>query len=187
MEPKLSRRQFELAALSALCGATGTPLRSAVAQRVQLPGEVPWLGETQRPPAPLPANAPPVRSLMLGSESRVDTLVGTGLFDFGDVDGIGDDVRLQHPLALAWLNGLLYVCDTYNHKIKVVDPRSRQSATFAGTGHAGDEDGTAASFWEPGGITAERGRLFVADTNNHRIRVVELTSRSVTTLRIVET
>lgn len=70
MESKLSRRQFELAALSAFCGAAGVASRSAVAQRVQLPGEVPWLGETQRPPGPVPANAPPVRSLMVDSRGR---------------------------------------------------------------------------------------------------------------------
>ncbi|MEZ6071614.1 MAG: hypothetical protein R3C10_15455 [Pirellulales bacterium] len=55
------------------------------------------------------------------------TIVGTAdqpqgrLFIFGDVDGSGDEVRLQHPLGVAWYEGVLYVADTYNSKIKAVD------------------------------------------------------------------
>lgn len=41
------------------------------------------------------------------------------LFAFGDQDGKGVDVKLQHPLAVAWnsQSQKLYVADSYNHKV----------------------------------------------------------------------
>jgi DNA-binding beta-propeller fold protein YncE len=113
---------------------------------------------------------------------RVGTIVGTGLFDFGDMDGIGNQVLLQHPQGLAWLEGKLYVADTYNNRVKAVDPSTRTSMAFLGTGEAGDRDGDAATFYEPGGISVARGVLYIADTNNHKIRVADVAGRRVHTL-----
>lgn len=115
---------------------------------------------------------------------KVRTLVGGDLFDFGDKDGSGDAVRLQHPLGLALLDGKVLIADTYNHKIKQLDPQARSVKTLFGSGKAGQVDGPAASFYEPGGISVAAGKLYVADTNNHAIRVVDLKSREVATLRI---
>jgi DNA-binding beta-propeller fold protein YncE len=120
-----------------------------------------------------------VRAVPLAADGRVETLVGlTGtLFDFGDVDGTGRDVRLQHPLDVAWADGQLYVADTYNNKIKVIDLQQRSCRTIAGTGKAGNVDagaGEDATFDEPAGISAAHGKLYVADTNNHMIRIVDL-------------
>ena len=54
-----------------------------------------------------------------GSDAALQTIIGVGLFDFGDVDGVGDAVRLQHPLGREYYDGLLYVADTYNSRIQV--------------------------------------------------------------------
>ncbi len=124
----------------------------------------------------------------------VETVVGKGLFDFGDEDGKGGHVRLQHPYDLAAHRRggdlELFVADTYNDRIKVLDPKSRRCAAFAGSGAAGHEDGDvgAARFWEPQGVAVGDGRLYIADTNNHALRVVDLTSDAplVRTLEIVE-
>ena len=118
------------------------------------------------------------------SSDEVRTLAGGDLFEFGDRDGEGDDVRLQHPLGLALVGGRLFVADTYNHKLKVLDPRTRRVSTFAGTGKAGQTDGARPEFYEPGGISAAGGKLYVADTNNHAVRVVDLTSKQTKTLSI---
>lgn len=120
-----------------------------------------------------------IRSLPLDGVGEVATLVGlTGtLFDFGDLDGTGRDVRLQHPLGVAWQAGKLYVADTYNNKIKVIDVDTRACQTIAGSGTAGFDDageGIRASFNEPAGLAAANGKLYVADTNNHAIRVLDL-------------
>lgn len=125
-------------------------------------------------------------------DGSTDTLVGTGLFDFGDRDGAGDEVRLQHPLGVAWWPGrrALLVADTYNHRLKLLDPETRRATAFAGDGLPGFRDGAAASarFWEPGGIALhpEGARAYVADTNNHAVRVVDLRSGAVGTVGIVE-
>lgn len=120
------------------------------------------------------------------------TLVGTGLFDFGDRDGRGDEVRLQHALGVAWWRqrGELLIADTYNHRLKLVDPATREARTFAGTGEPGLSDGAAAdaSFWEPGGLTIspDERHAFVADTNNHRLRVIDLATGQVGTVVLKE-
>lgn len=117
---------------------------------------------------------------------RVETIVGTGLFDFGDRDGVGDSALLQHCLGIDWHDGLLYVADTYNNKIKRIDPAERSSHTFLGTGEAGHRDGPGetATFWEPGGVCVSDGQLYIADTNNHCIRVADLATREVRSLEI---
>jgi thiol-disulfide isomerase/thioredoxin len=126
-----------------------------------------------------------LRTASLSSTAdEVRTLAGGDLFDFGDRDGEGDDVRLQHPLGLALYRNQLFIADTYNHKIKVLDPRARTVKTFAGTGKPGQMDGTGASFYEPGGLSVARGKLYVADTNNHAVRVVDLATKQTTTLVI---
>jgi DNA-binding beta-propeller fold protein YncE len=114
----------------------------------------------------------------------VETLVGGDLFDFGDLDGAGDDVRLQHPLGLTWLNGKVLIADTYNHKIKQLDPQKREVRTLFGTGRPGQTDGAKPSFYEPGGISHANGKLYIADTNNHAIRVVDLQTKQAATLKI---
>lgn len=115
---------------------------------------------------------------------KVETLVGGDLFEFGDVDGSGDDVRLQHPLGLISFGDKLLIADTYNHKIKQLDPKRESVSTLFGSGKPGQVDGASASFYEPGGLALAGDKLYVADTNNHAIRVVDLKTKGTSTLRI---
>ncbi|GAB4132071.1 MAG: hypothetical protein Kow0040_12270 [Thermogutta sp.] len=125
-----------------------------------------------------------IRAVPLKNNDEVVTIVGTAalsyarLFTFGDRDGPRDQVLLQHPLGVAYLDGYLYVADTYNNKIKRIDPKSGETLTLLGDGVSGNSD-QPPRFNEPGGIAAAKGRLFVADTNNHAIRVIELGARPV--------
>ena len=114
----------------------------------------------------------------------VKTIVGRGLFEFGDKDGNGKRVRLQHPLGITWANDRLFVADTYNNKIKVIHPDIKSSDTFAGSGEEGATDGLDATFDEPGGVSYSDGKLYVADTNNHAVRIVDIKSGSTATLNI---
>ncbi len=110
-----------------------------------------------------------VRDIDLGAET-VSTLVGQGLFVFGDEDGDGDEVRLQHPLGITEHEGILYLADSYNNKIKRLDPRTRRVTTWLGDGSPGpaDADG-GAHLREPGGVSTGRDGFYIADTNNHRV------------------
>ncbi len=117
-------------------------------------------------------------------KETVETLVGGDLFEFGDRDGEGDDVRLQHPLGVVLYDGKVLIADTYNHKIKLLDAEKRTVKTFLGTGKPGQTDGKTPTFYEPAGISIADGKLFVADTNNHAIRVVDLQTKTVSTLKI---
>lgn len=125
-----------------------------------------------------------IRSIGLKDKDEVKTLVGGDLFDFGDTDGRGNSVRLQHPLGVLFNEGKVFIADTYNHKIKELDPQQGRVKTFAGTGKPGQADGAAPSFYEPGGLSAANGKLYVADTNNHAVRVVDLQSKQTSTLKI---
>ena len=127
-----------------------------------------------------------IRAVHLPPMNMVETIAGGDLFEFGDHDGQGDAVRLQHPLGVAFHDGRLFIADTYNHKIKVLDPSSRKVSTFAGTGQPGNADGplTRAQFHEPAGLSVAGGTLFVADTNNHAIRTIDLRTSMVATLPI---
>ena len=125
-----------------------------------------------------------IRAVSLNPRGNVSTVVGLDLFEFGDVDGQGDTVRLQHPLGVVHHNGVLYVADTYNHKIKVIGPVMHTATTFLGTGQPGLRDGGVAQFYEPGGLSIAEGLMFIADTNNHAIRVVNLGTKEVSTLQI---
>jgi hypothetical protein len=107
----------------------------------------------------------------LDAKGPVRTLIGTAhmpvarLFTFGDQDGKGREVRLQHPLDVHFHDGLIYVADTYNHKIKVIHPKDLTCTTIAG----GNDE-----FNEPAGLTAIGKTLYVADTNHHRIQTIDL-------------
>lgn len=117
-------------------------------------------------------------------ENRVKTVIGQDLFVFGDVDGKGEEVRLQHPLGVTNYHGLIYIADTYNHKIKVVNPVDNTCITFAGDGQPGFIDGKESRFYEPGGLSFANNKLYIADTNNHAVRVLDIKTKEVSTLQI---
>ena len=127
-----------------------------------------------------------VRTATRGESGKVNTLVGTGLFDFGDKDGVGDRALLQHVQGVCWHEGMLYVTDTYNNKIKRIESLTQAVVSFTGLGDTGFEDGPAraALFYEPEGLAIANGKMYIADTNNHAIRVATLSTGSVSTLEL---
>lgn len=108
------------------------------------------------------------------------------LFRFGDVDGELGDNLLQHALDVQGVsNGDLYIADTYNSRIKVIPAGETATHTAFGLGGLGgyaDGDASVAAFDEPGGLSYADGILYVADTNNHAIRMIDLEAGLVETL-----
>ena len=115
-----------------------------------------------------------IRRVPKNGKGRVDTIVGTGLFDFGDADGNGDAVRLQHAQGVAVHgDGRLLVADSYNDALKWIDPATRSATTWL------------RGFDEPGGVAIGDGVVYVADTNAHRIAVADLATASLVPLELL--
>jgi hypothetical protein len=99
----------------------------------------------------------------IADDRMVTTVIGTGLFDFGDRDGTGDAALLQHCEDVTVHDGLLAVADTYNDRVKRVDPLTRDCAPWPG------EAGEAGALREPAGIWSDGATMLVADTGHHRV------------------
>jgi len=104
----------------------------------------------------------------------------------GTNDGIGAIARFKNPRGITMDATYLYVADTNNYTIRKIDLLTANVITIAGTaGLSGPTDGigTAARFKTPSGITTDgAGLLYVADTGNHTIRQVVVSSKAVTTI-----
>lgn len=132
-----------------------------------------------------------IRRVPFDLKGKVTTVVGernlprgATLFEFGDKDGKGLEVRLQHPLGVAWhKDGTLYVADTYNHKIKKVNLETEECVAWLGSGKAGDKLDPV-QFSEPSGLSLIGDKLYIADTNNHRICVADVKTGKVTELAL---
>ena len=104
------------------------------------------------------SEASAVRYADLDPNGRVGTIVGQNLFVFGDVNGIGDDVRLQHVQGVTYHDGVLYIADTYNNKVKKVFPNTRSVLSFLGSGQPGHQDGPRLRGPVPRAQRRQRGR-----------------------------
>jgi thiol-disulfide isomerase/thioredoxin len=131
-----------------------------------------------------------IRRVPVDPAGEVSTLAGTSelprgqsLFAFGDLDGIGAEARFQHPLGIALFQDQLYIADSYNHKIRQLTLASNAVSTWLGDGKPG-RGLDPVQLNEPGGLSIAQDRLWIADTNNHRILTVNLTDRSTAVLDI---
>ena len=124
-----------------------------------------------------------IRAVPLRSGRNVTTVLGTSwlatdrLFTFGDRDGPLPQALLQHPLGVAYHDGRLYIADTYNSKIKELDLKQGVIRTIAGDGRPGRANDPA-HLAEPGGLSIAGDQLYIADTNNHAVRVIPLTGNA---------
>ncbi len=110
----------------------------------------------------------------------IETVAGDGMCRFGGDDGPGPMASFNVPQDLEFgPDGLLYIADTNNHRVRTFDPRTGVVRTVAGTGsrgYAGDRGPAAmAQFWRPYGLAFDRaGDLYVCDTQNNRVRRIQL-------------
>ncbi|MGI5861408.1 MAG: redoxin family protein [Myxococcales bacterium] len=123
--------------------------------------------------------------------AQLETLAGGDLFVTGDEDGVGEEVRFAHPMGVAFGESELSIADTFNHRIKALDPATGRVRALFGNGHAItreiareeaipflplEADESTALFFEPQGLAVSDRVLYVADTNNHRVLAIELDS-----------
>jgi len=110
----------------------------------------------------------------------VTTVAGTG--SSGSDNGTGTSASFDEPEGITTDGTNLYVADTKNHLIRKIVISSGVVTTVAGTGSSGSDNGTgtSASFNEPKGITTDGTNLYVADTENHLIRKIVISTGVVT-------
>ena len=122
-----------------------------------------------------------IRKVVIAT-GEVTTLAGSA-GNSGSTDDIGTAASFNAPKCITATETNLYVTDTNNNSIRMVEIDTGMVSTFAG-GASGSDDGTgvAAQFNAPAGITTDNTNLYVADTGNNTIRVVVITSGAVTTL-----
>ena len=123
-----------------------------------------------------------IRAVDLASADKtVSTIAGSGTA--GHADGAGAAAQFKTPIGLAVSGTTLYVADSENHRIRAVDLASADKtvSTIAGSGTAGHADGAgaAAQFKTPIGLAVSGTTLYVADSENHRIRAIDITSGTV--------
>lgn len=126
-----------------------------------------------------------VRQIDLATK-EVTTLAGS---TFGYTDAVGTAAQFKNPNGISVLNGKLYVADTSNYRVRVIDLATKDVTTLAGcsTSNIVDGTGTAAQFKGPLGILAANGKVYVSDGINavvlrQAIRVIDLATTNVTTL-----
>ncbi|MBI4664382.1 MAG: immunoglobulin domain-containing protein [Verrucomicrobia bacterium] len=116
---------------------------------------------------------------------EVRTLAGAG--SAGSQDGFGDVAKFSSPNGgYVGPERTSYIADGDNHRIRKIDLFTGEVSTIAGEGRAGYLDGPALSalFNLPLGLVANAaGEVFVADSQNHRIRKISRDEpRTVTTV-----
>ena len=128
-----------------------------------------------------------IRAVPLDPAGMVSTVVGTAqlfdrrLFTFGMRDGPFEQALMQHPLGVAYQSRKLFVADTYNNAIRVIDLTAGHVQTLVGSDQPASDQ---VILNQPGGLCVHADKLFIADTNNHRVAVFDLKLKALTTLSI---
>jgi len=122
-----------------------------------------------------------IRQIVI-STGVVTTVAGTG--SSGSANGTGTSASFNNPSGITTDGTNQYVADQRNHLIRKIVISTGAVTTVAGTESYGSSNGTgtAASFYYPYGITTDGTNLYVADTNNHLIRKIVISTGVVTTL-----
>jgi thiol-disulfide isomerase/thioredoxin len=120
---------------------------------------------------------------------NVWTLVGHGLFTFGLQDGSYEEALFQHPLGLSQSGTQVFVADTYNHAIRVIDLVKEETSTLIKRENKevcsiDDKNCAVLPLNEPNDVKKLDHYLYIADTNNHLIRVFDLEKRELLELKI---
>lgn len=117
-------------------------------------------------------------SLRVFEDGEITTLIGTGLFDFGFVDGQQGDALMQHSIGVFADKSGVYIADSYNHSIRRYDPESGILSTIFGNGKTGELN-------EPNDVILTGGKLFVADTNNNQVKIIDVATKKISSLDVM--
>jgi uncharacterized protein (TIGR03437 family) len=132
-----------------------------------------------------------IRKVAAGT-NVITTLAGSGTPDvfsggFGGDGGLATSSRLNNPAGVTVdSSGNIYIADTGNHRVRRVAANTGVITTVAGTGtagYSGDGVATATQLNSPSGVAVDgSGNIYIADTGNNRIRRIELSTGTLSTI-----
>lgn len=146
--------------------ATGAQLDSPAGVAVNVAGDI-YIADTHN------------QRIRKVSGGTITTIAGTGVAGFSGDNGAAASAQLSNPTALALdSSGNLYIADTDNHRIRKISGTT--ITTVAGNGEqafSGDgASATAAGIDSPNGVAVDAaGKIYIGDTRNQRVRVVDAT------------
>ncbi|PRD32084.1 UNVERIFIED_CONTAM: Nhlrc2 [Trichonephila clavipes] len=136
-----------------------------------------------------------IRSISLNN-GCVKTVAGGGLdpkdlFQYGDKDGSRYDVKLQHPLGICVMEDeKIFITDSYNHKVKLINAKKQECSTIAGSGVKGSKISNSlleCEFDEPSAIcySTDKELLLITDTNNHNIKMIDQKTQTLKCIQVI--
>jgi DNA-binding beta-propeller fold protein YncE len=155
--------------------ALGAPLASPHGVAVDLDGTI-YVSESRG-----------ARIRSIGLDGTLGTVAGTGESGFSGDGGPATEAQLDFPLGLDLAGDRLFLADAGNHRVRALDLIGGTINTVAGNGLAGfGGDGgpaTEASLGQPHDVAASGNgdRIYIADTFNHRVRLVRSASGLIET------
>jgi DNA-binding beta-propeller fold protein YncE len=119
-------------------------------------------------------------------EGVVTTVSGGDLNQYGFKDGKGEEILFDNPTGLTSVDGVLYIADAYNHRIRKLEPFKQRSETTAGSNKAGYANGTGSSalLHKPQDLKHLSGALYITDSGNGLIRKYDLTTKTMSTISL---
>jgi hypothetical protein len=118
-----------------------------------------------------------IRKIVLAT-SAISTFAGTGTAGYSGEGGQAVSANLDHPRGIGMRQGTkpVYIGDTNNNRVRVVDPDTGIITLIAGTGTAGNSgdggDPLSAQLSAPTRITVDNKGIYISDTGNNRVRVI---------------
>jgi DNA-binding beta-propeller fold protein YncE len=128
------------------------------------------------------AESSAIRKVNMNS-GLVKTIAGKGLFIYGYRDGKVEDALFQHPRGVYFENGILYVADTFNNSIRIINMSKKTVQTLISSKDPRlcsiDESSKAGQINEPNDVVRFGGYLYITDTNNNLVRVLDIKKRTI--------
>lgn len=125
-------------------------------------------------------------SLRFVDDEKVELSVGEGIFDYGHKDGKKEEVRLKYPNGIAAYAERIYLADTYNQCIRVIEPFKKKAETATGNPDiSGYRNGFNALYNRPMDVAVLGTKLIIADAGNGLLRTFDLVTEEAESIGLV--
>jgi DNA-binding beta-propeller fold protein YncE len=126
------------------------------------------------------------RILSIDRSGKTTVLAGSG--KVGTSDGVGAAAEFNQPHNLVVApDGFIYIADTMNHRVRKLNPKTKEVTTLAGTakGFAGDGGPARTAKFDQAyhvALDPSGKNLLVCDLGNRRIRQINLSNGTISTI-----